>query len=475
MRLLTHVLCSFLLVSTFSLTFAQTVLTGKITPAVSKELVVMKPSGILTAEPEVYKTELKKDGSFTLEISVEEPGPYILRYNRETTRLYLFPEERLNLTLDPTEFDETIKYAGLGKSAKTSNFLAAFFLKFWDETPSNTVYTHLKEDEPGAFQEFRLSWFEEQITFLREKKTELPQEFLDYMSLYIQYDMASDILIAPEFYAYLNDMPLEKVPMPDYFGEFMSEVPIIRPMAIKWMPDLYTRFLNTYVEYTLKREVSRGAEIPAKLKYDGAIEILGEGEVYTYYQALTVYDELTQGEFKTAEELYLDYVMSVPGISDYRDKLDDAYETAKRLAPGQPAPAFTLIDVNGQEISLASLQGKVVYLDFWASWCGPCRREMPFARKLQEAFQGREVAFVYISVDEDENAWIKAMEEEKLGGIHLWAQGARNEVTVQYDVTGIPSYFIIAADGTIFKNDPDRPSGDNVREQIEAALTAAGK
>ncbi|MEJ7660536.1 MAG: TlpA disulfide reductase family protein [Hymenobacter sp.] len=67
------------------------------------------------------------------------------------------------------------------------------------------------------------------------------------------------------------------------------------------------------------------------------------------------------------------------------------------LATGRPAPDFTLPDASGRPVALRSLRGKVVYLDFWATWCAPCLAEMPASRALRQRFAGRDVVFLYVS------------------------------------------------------------------------------
>lgn len=82
-----------------------------------------------------------------------------------------------------------------------------------------------------------------------------------------------------------------------------------------------------------------------------------------------------------------------------------AMRAHQRFASGQPAPAFTLPDMAGQPVTLGELRGKVVYLDFWADWCSPCLAEMPASNELRRQFAGRDVVFVYISLDRQPVAW----------------------------------------------------------------------
>ncbi len=147
-------------------------------------------------------------------------------------------------------------------------------------------------------------------------------------------------------------------------------------------------------------------------------------------------------------------------------------EKMASLSAGSPAPEFTLVDMIGQQVSLKDLRGKVVYLDFWASWCGPCRKEMPASHELQDYFSNKEVVFVYISIDDSEVAWRKGMEDLKMKGLLLWSEGPKHPVVSDYQINGIPHYLLIDRYGKIVNYQAARPSsGDEIKQAIEAVLS----
>ncbi|MDE7373929.1 MAG: TlpA family protein disulfide reductase, partial [Odoribacter sp.] len=93
----------------------------------------------------------------------------------------------------------------------------------------------------------------------------------------------------------------------------------------------------------------------------------------------------------------------------------------RRITAGQPSPAFAYKDINDKTVHLSDFRGRYVYIDCWATWCGPCRREQPFLEKLEKKYANKNICFVSISCDQDKAVWEKVVREEKLKGIHLIA------------------------------------------------------
>jgi len=123
------------------------------------------------------------------------------------------------------------------------------------------------------------------------------------------------------------------------------------------------------------------------------------------------------------------------------------------LAPGKMAPDFTEALPDGEMLSLSDLQGKVVLLDFWASWCGPCRRENPNVVALYEKYKDKGFTVMSVSLDKDKDKWLKAIENDNLtwpnhvSDLKFW----QSKAAKLYGVSGIPFTVLIDQEGKIIR------------------------
>ncbi|HLX67590.1 MAG TPA: TlpA disulfide reductase family protein, partial [Puia sp.] len=135
---------------------------------------------------------------------------------------------------------------------------------------------------------------------------------------------------------------------------------------------------------------------------------------------------------------------------------------------GRVAPEFTQADTKGKPVALSSFKGQYVLIDFWASWCGPCRVENPNVLKAYRNFRSKGFTILGVSLDEKKDKWLAAIRQDDLP----WTQvsdlkGWRNEVAVQYGVEGIPMNFLLDKEGKIVAKGL---IGPNLEKQLEEFL-----
>jgi len=125
-------------------------------------------------------------------------------------------------------------------------------------------------------------------------------------------------------------------------------------------------------------------------------------------------------------------------------------QAAGSLTTGAPAPEIKLNTPEGKELSLSSLKGKYVLIDFWASWCGPCRRENPNVLQLYNKYKKKNFEILSVSLDSDKAKWTAAIQQDQMNGLHVSDLEKWNSVAARdYGVSSIPFTVLVDPDGNV--------------------------
>lgn len=164
-----------------------------------------------------------------------------------------------------------------------------------------------------------------------------------------------------------------------------------------------------------------------------------------------------------------------PMLGFYERYLGESIALKKALPEGSKSPDFKDFEnIDGSLTSLADFKGKYTYIDIWATWCGPCKREIPSLKALEEEYHNKNIQFASISIDDDRShggSWDKAksdwkamVNDKNLTGIQLFApNGWQTEFIRAYKINGIPRFILLDPDGNIVNPDAPRPSSPNLK------------
>lgn len=187
------------------------------------------------------------------------------------------------------------------------------------------------------------------------------------------------------------------------------------------------------------------------LKGDLVLENLAKYKDYNSYKAIT--DQFGQ------------YLLT----KTQKEKDNALVSPLLTYKPGTDGLQFSFPDKDGKQVSFASLKGKVVVIDVWATWCGPCRAEFPYLKQLEKDIEGMPIQIVSISTDaeKDKEKWLKMIKDENLGGIQLFAS-VQNELSKYYKINSIPRFLVFDKNGKIVSVDAPRPSDKKLKELLFA-------
>lgn len=167
---------------------------------------------------------------------------------------------------------------------------------------------------------------------------------------------------------------------------------------------------------------------------------------------------------KTLDFFYNDLLANVTD-EGFKKSLTERYNKIKAIEVGKPSPSFNFENHKGGSTSLDDLKGKVVYIDVWATWCGPCIGEIPHLKELEKKYHGKNIEFVSISVDEKKNyeKWKQFVTDQGLVGTQLIADNDWNSDFVKsYLISGIPRFILIDTEGKIVSSNAPRPSNPEI-------------
>ena len=130
--------------------------------------------------------------------------------------------------------------------------------------------------------------------------------------------------------------------------------------------------------------------------------------------------------------------------TQYGRMIKERIDRLAKTDQGAKAPDFTLPDTKGNPVTMSSVKGKIKIIDFWASWCGPCRLNNPHLKKLYEEFHPKGLEIIGVSLDTDKDAWEAAIEKDGLTWVNVSSlNGWQCETISLYSISGVPSLFIL--------------------------------
>ena len=154
-------------------------------------------------------------------------------------------------------------------------------------------------------------------------------------------------------------------------------------------------------------------------------------------------------------------------LIDYKEATAKAKAQKERLAIGKEAPIFEFPTVEGKMVNLKEFRGKYLVVDFWASWCGPCRKEIPHLKELYEVYKDKDVEFLSVSIDKSKNAWKKAMRQEDMHWPQIQAPDSGKDIMKEYQFSGIPYIILLDKEGKIVGK---QLRGESLTKKLEETI-----
>ena len=407
-----------------------------------------------------HEISIDKTGAFSDTVSLSKNGFYNLRINRNQAALYLTKGSNLTITLDATKFNESISFTGGG--AAENNYLAA--KKLVNDVPREGMADFLSLDETAY--KAKVNDFMETNKTALGKLEGADKYFIAQESKNLEYDTYSFLSTYGEGHAYFTKNDSFKVSdsfLPKAYLDLTYDDVDAYNSSDAYQQMAFGHFMGDI----FKEEVDITALTPADLQDVAGIKIPAlKDEVLGYLSKIAL--SPANPDLKSLYDFY------VSNISDekVKEELKTGYEKIKDLVKGKPSPSFVNYENHkGGETSLEDLKGKYVYVDVWATWCGPCKAEIPSLKKVEKEYHNKNISFVSTSIDvaKDHEKWVDMVKDKDLGGVQLMADNNWNSKFVSdYAIQGIPRFILIDPQGNIVSADAPRPSDPKLKELFDS-------
>ena len=423
--------------------------------------------------PETYSlSEANTDPSGKAVFEFDSPHPIFasIELGNQWTAIYLEPGYDLKINLD-TIPEKEIVFSG--KGADPNNYMSG----------SHVIYKPYQHRGGKYLWELTPSQFAERLDSLKNDFANFHSRFCDSthlakrISRILEMNNHLNLISFRQNYLLAHKRDCTTMgQLPVQLTDISKEIPFEDDL-LNYHMDNYGMVLSWFLELDFENPLSEKykaiknfKELIPRLINDNIVKNTKyPAVVKEFLLARNIYCQMDYNrEGPVIDSLFNNFKKAYPS-SDYLSQLQIRSDKRHALMPGKEAPDLTGTTLDDKPFSIKELKGKIVYIDVWATWCGPCRAEFPASKKLQKKFdQNKSIVFLYLSIDRDVKAWKKLVKSDKdLKGIHINQQD--DNVLKSYLIKG-PCYLLIDLEGKIVNSNAPKPSSGKVEIEINNLL-----
>jgi len=425
----------------YSLDKPNTTITGKITNAAGKFVVLSQNTFIDTAY-------LDNHNKFVFNLNLPLAGYFQLNDGKNRFKIFLSPNYNLLASYNSNNVFGSIKFSGKGSDANIY-MKEKYLLMLENDIP----LTHLYQMPVKEFRHFVDSLFVIEKMFYNEfvGKKDFAEVFKQTELALLKYDRATKLM------EYLNtNTETYKINTTKYL-KFLNKLSVNESSLLDVYE--YKLFLNAYISYYARQKTNTKNLFPFEItlaKMQTVTQKIQNQEVKDYLLFTLLNDHVRYYGYKKTEVLFENFGNECKN-EELRQQLLTPHNEYVQLTQKQKAPAIEMTDVAGNKYTLSSFAGSYIYIDIWATWCLPCRKESPYFEKLKERYKHKNVVFVSLSVDKKKDDWIEYLTLKGLSGNQFLASDIKPFLDT-YMIKTIPHFIIIDNKGNLTDINASRPS-----------------
>lgn len=440
-------------------------ISGKIFAGAMKEANLTIVYDYISFQEESVPLVVDAEGKYHFSTELQDPVLAYLRCGDKSIEMYLFPGDKINIDFDVNNFPNSVRMEG--KSAALNTYLLEEAKVF---APQFEMLVRKSETSNGEdFMDFTKSLHKKRKQFSDKykKKNKLTSMDMAFISSNLDYSYATMMFNYEDIQQYVQRK--DEVVLPKNFYAFLKDMPISVEGVL---PNIhYVDFVNQFLEHQKKQ-----GDNQFLTKAELAKQFF-KGEVLAFVQAKELATKCQLGKAHIYGNAIQEFIVSNEH-EQYNNVLRAIYNENKPIQTGSTAPDFALTDIDGNTVQLSDLKGKVVCIDFWATWCRPCIKSMTYSQRMINQYKGKDVVFLYVSMDENTSTWETYVKGQGLQGKHLNAssgKGYLSNIAKLYKVKQLPTYVIIDKDGKVAFNKKGSPGNTVLGNLIDGLLATPFK
>ncbi|RVU00920.1 AhpC/TSA family protein [Mucilaginibacter limnophilus] len=453
------------------------IIQGKITNTTEKQLKIFfeDDNGKMTIDT----IKLNNSGEFYLKtFNIKKPQRTSLQQNQlQINSIYVAPGYSLTITGDGTDYLTLLKTRHItGKGAAANQYrqkIDSILVARNDRTP----WYELKLDSLLLYTR-KSKALEDSVYQVVFSKPDTQDKYWNTFKRMISLDIQSK-----NFYMLLQHLEMNKYTYEQMAKVVSENTPAAFAKSVSndeylISEDYRSWVMPIYFAYSKKLDGLKDSNMVKQPDYFmNKTQALYSGKVKDLYLFNSIVGMI--GRSHTIEELNNTRKDMMPRYiamhnAAQKDQIDkhilEKEQQLMQMQIGKPAPAFSLPASNGKTYSLADFKGKVVYIDLWASWCAPCRAEIPNYRALYNKYKNDDrIAFMSLAVYDGEREWQKALKTDKPEWLQLYDAGGR--MAQAYVASPIPKYIVIDKNGNIVSNNAPGPGGADIEKLLTTEMS----
>ena len=467
-------------------------ITGKVlNHKLDKNTITIYVNEMLSGNQNTYVSLIDSLGNFQVKFNQYYPQDILVRYRNDAFPIIVHPKDSIHIVFDAEKMSDKDELAKSilfsGSSSKINSKLIAFHSEISKIViPWEQYCQYEKERGPEEFTTI--------LDSLKSAKNEVANKFIQqgvskelekWINNEIDFDYYNWLARYPSEHAKFNNLD-EHIVVPSSFYDFMnvkfSQEDFINSKSI----DFISRYRFGRIS-SLMVDNGKLFKLDERWAYKGnaseaiintTLKNANDPILKEILIARQFYKMLDMRNIKEFEKNYSLFEETVK-LSFLRESLINKYVETKKHFEHPQKDENTLIksakDTPANELIskiITEHQGKIIYLDIWATWCSPCRKEMPYSKKLITKLNSDKVDFVYLCIDSEEEKWKALISELNIDGSHYLATPDQSRFVYKlFEMSGVPQYILIDSDGNIVdKGVQLRPSESLIQIKIEELL-----